>query len=419
MRTRFTCTVALLALLATAPSPCEAQFGIVKRAKQAAAQKAEEEAAKRAAKAVEKEAGKLDGQADTSGAAADAAAAPTGQAAGYSASGAAQPRADAKVWDNYDFVPGSKVIFFTDFSEDKVGNFARGLKYKSGTMDVVERDGVKMLRSTSRGEFMVPAGAKLPERFTLEIDVIAPTKHVGGYDIVAFEGGSAWDRSAGSAEVNWSGGGTLIMGGGQNAGTSTVQLSDAAASQVPGNVTHIRVLMDGPYFKLYNNERRMYNIPELQFKRDSVIRFLLKGGEEAGQETYVTMVRVAESETDVLYDALMARGRWATQGILFATGKSDLKPESTPVLKEIAATLAKYGDLKILIEGHTDNVGSAASNLALSDARAAAVKAALATQYGIDEARITTKGFGDTRPSVPNATATGRAQNRRVEVVKL
>ena len=89
------------------------------------------------------------------------------------------------------------------------------------------------------------------------------------------------------------------------------------------------------------------------------------------------------------------------------------------MLKEIAATLTKYPDLKILIEGHTDNVGSAASNLALSDARAAAVKAALATQYGIDEARISTKGFGDTKPAVPNATATGRAQNRRVEVVKL
>ena len=86
---------------------------------------------------------------------------------------------------------------------------------------------------------------------------------------------------------------------------------------------------------------------------------------------------MAESETDVLYDALTAKGRWATQGILFATGKADLQPESRPVLKEIAATLKQHGDLKILIEGHTDNVGSAASNLALSDARAAAVKAAL------------------------------------------
>jgi OmpA-OmpF porin, OOP family len=88
------------------------------------------------------------------------------------------------------------------------------------------------------------------------------------------------------------------------------------------------------------------------------------------------------------------------------------------VLNEIAATLEKSGDLKILIEGHTDNVGAAASNLALSDARAAAVKTALVSEYGADGARITTKGFGDTKPAAPNATAAGRAQNRRVEVVK-
>ena len=75
-------------------------------------------------------------------------------------------------------------------------------------------------------------------------------------------------------------------------------------------------------------------------------------------------------------------------------------------------------DLKILIEGHTDNVGTPAANLALSDARAAAVKAALVAEHGAAGDRITTKGLGDTKPAVPNATANGRAQNRRVEVVR-
>jgi outer membrane protein OmpA-like peptidoglycan-associated protein len=70
------------------------------------------------------------------------------------------------------------------------------------------------------------------------------------------------------------------------------------------------------------------------------------------------MIRLAESETDVLYDALAAKGRWATQGILFETGRSNLKPESRPVLKEIAATMQKYPDLKLLIEGHTGSRGS-------------------------------------------------------------
>jgi OOP family OmpA-OmpF porin len=63
-------------------------------------------------------------------------------------------------------------------------------------------------------------------------------------------------------------------------------------------------------------------------------------------------------------------------------------------------------------------VGAGAATLALGEARAAAVKAALVRDYAVDGARITTKGLGDTKPAVPNATAAGRAQNRRVEVVK-
>ena len=81
-------------------------------------------------------------------------------------------QAPSKVWDNYDFAPGSRVVFYTDFSEDRVGNFARRLKLLSGAMDVVERDGVKMLRATSRSMFLIPVGKKLPQRFTLEIDIL-------------------------------------------------------------------------------------------------------------------------------------------------------------------------------------------------------------------------------------------------------
>jgi OOP family OmpA-OmpF porin len=330
--------------------------------------------------------------------------------------GVASARQDAKVWDNYDFVPGNKVLFFTDFSEDRVGNFARGLKWKSGPMDVVERDGVRMLRSTGRSEFLIPIGRKLPERFTLEIDVIAPPEPTGGYDLVAFEGGTELERGDASTEINWQTDGTMLIGGGMNG--NDVRFPDAMQPGLNGQMAHIRVLMDGGYFKLYTNETRIYNIPQLPFRRDAYIRVFVKGGEEPNQATYLASIRVAESETDVLYDALTAKGRWATQGILFETGKSDLKPESRPVLKEIASALTQHGDLRILIEGHTDNVGNPAANLALSEARAAAVKAALVSSFGIEAGRITTKGFGDGKPTLPNTTAAGRAQNRRVEIVK-
>jgi outer membrane protein OmpA-like peptidoglycan-associated protein len=335
---------------------------------------------------------------------------------------AAAPQASAKaagpkVWENYDFVPGNKVIFFTDFSEDKVGNFARRLKYVSGPVEVVERDGAKVLRATGRGHFRIPLGRKLPEKFTLEIDAIAPLSGVMN-EAIAFEGTPDRDAGDNSVIVTWNPQGGWLYGAQFNASNGAVMVPDAMHEVYAGKVVHLRVLMDGAYFKLYANERRLHNVPELAFHRDTVIRVQMGGTEEEGQEVYITSIRVAESETDVLYDALANKGRWATQGILFATGKAELQPESRPVLKEIAATLKEHPELKILIEGHTDNVGVPASNLTLSDARAAAVKAALVADFGIDGARVTTKGLGDTKPAMPNATAEGRAQNRRVEIVK-
>jgi len=324
--------------------------------------------------------------------------------------------ADAKVWENYDFVPGSKVLFYTDFSEDRVGNFARGLKYLSGPMEIVERGDVKVLRATGVGELLIPLGRKLPPKFTLEVDILTAASAPLG-DRVRVEGGKSHDQGdEHSVEISWGPQHITLHGGGQNRSDSQLHLTDEEAAKYVDRPAHLRILMDSGYFKMYSNEKRLYNIPEVQFRRDSVIRLALVA--DADNPLFITNVRVAESETDVLYDALLKKGRWATQGILFATGKADLQPESRPVLKEIASTMKKYGDLKILIEGHTDNVGAAASNLALSDARAAAVKAALVSDFGADGARITTKGFGDTKPAGPNTTAVGRAQNRRVEIVK-
>ena len=99
----------------------------------------------------------------------------------------------------------------------------------------------------------------------------------------------------------------------------------------------------------------------------------------------------------------------------FETGKADLLPESYAVLDELVAYLVRKDDEKIELGGHTDNVGSAKSNLALSDARANTVRAYLLTK-GIDPARVTAKGYGFSVPIASNKTAEGRAQNRRTEV---
>ena len=118
---------------------------------------------------------------------------------------------------------------------------------------------------------------------------------------------------------------------------------------------------------------------------------------------------------DIL-SALNQAGR-ITLYINFDTGKSIIKSESETIVKQIVAMMKENPDLKISIEGHTDNVGNAAANLALSEQRAKAVMNALVAQ-GIAANRLSAVGFGQTKPATDNSTEEGRAKNRRVELVK-
>ena len=102
--------------------------------------------------------------------------------------------------------------------------------------------------------------------------------------------------------------------------------------------------------------------------------------------------------------------------LLFATGKSDLTGGAGPNLDKLAAFLGEYPDRTVLIEGHTDSVGSEESNYFLSQRRADSVKSYLVGR-GVPANRLSTKGLGQGSPVASNDTATGRQQSRRVEVV--
>ena len=103
-------------------------------------------------------------------------------------------------------------------------------------------------------------------------------------------------------------------------------------------------------------------------------------------------------------------------GIYFNSGSAVLLEESEPMLRQIAAMIEASPAKQLTVEGHTDNIGSAAYNLDLSTRRAEAVRTALITRYGVTASRLAAKGFGFTRPVDTNATYVGRAHNRRVEI---
>ncbi|MBN1625699.1 MAG: OmpA family protein [Deltaproteobacteria bacterium] len=115
--------------------------------------------------------------------------------------------------------------------------------------------------------------------------------------------------------------------------------------------------------------------------------------------------------------ALDAEGRVQLNDILFDLDKATLQPESTKQLQDVVTLLKENPDLKLEVQGHTDNQGDEDYNLKLSQRRAETVVAYLGL-FGIDSARLTPKGFGESTPVVSNDTEEGRAKNRRVELVK-
>ncbi|MDP8982457.1 MAG: OmpA family protein [Acidobacteriota bacterium] len=123
------------------------------------------------------------------------------------------------------------------------------------------------------------------------------------------------------------------------------------------------------------------------------------------------------ADASSLSDELNKTGHVAVYGIHFDTGKATLQADSESVLGELAKLLQQDSGLKLRVEGHTDNVGSAAANQGLSEKRASAVVAWLVA-HGVNASRLLAKGMGQTAPVADNSTEDGRAKNRRVELVK-
>ena len=145
------------------------------------------------------------------------------------------------------------------------------------------------------------------------------------------------------------------------------------------------------------------------------------GGNDNNDFYELTILEIEAMKQEItsndILTALNTDGRIALY-INFETGKSDIKQESQKNIDQIVEMLKSNPTLKISIEGHTDNVGNLLSNQTLSENRAKAIMNAIISK-GIDKLRLSSKGWGQTKPIGDNKTEDGRAKNRRVEIVKL
>jgi OmpA-OmpF porin, OOP family len=171
--------------------------------------------------------------------------------------------------------------------------------------------------------------------------------------------------------------------------------------------------------RYYVNGERVMDVNQINLPELGEIQVYIDGPGSNDRTGFIgfQLVRFAESTPD-FSQIISSSGRYVTHGILFDTDSDQIKPESAAVIKMIARGLETNPALKLLIEGHTDSVGNADRNLDLSKRRAEAVKAVLVSQFNVDASRLSTNGLGATKPIDSNDTPQGRAQNRRVELVK-
>lgn len=337
-------------------------------------------------------------------------------------SNAAQP-ASLKAYDNYDFVPGEKIIFADDFTDDRKGEFPTHWRLDYGQGVMTEFDGRKVFALTEgeNGDRAVAIEPRLkkmsgymPASFTVEFDMFADV-HPGDDNLndnwagVNFYGtdeliNTYSDMSFTSDEMALSS---------SNLAEGSKQLpEDMAGANFVGKWHHVAIAFKNKQMKIYLDQVRLYVIPEV---KDAGIN---KFGIRVGGKCVVTNIRIAEGGSMNMIGQKFTDAKIVTHGINFDVDKSTIRPESMGTLNMIVQILKDNPDLKFDIEGFTDNSGNPSHNLSLSQDRANAVKAQL-TSMGVSASRLTTKGFGDTRPIADNSTADGRANNRRVEFVKI
>ncbi len=341
-------------------------------------------------------------------------AANTGATTASTAANADNPSQTApslKTYQNYDFVPGDKVLFEDDFSTDQDGEFPAHWKLDKGQAVINKVNGVPAFFLTEGNYVRVAPRMKtpdnyLPKNFTIEFDFYQKD---GG----VYSGGLLFD---GEGE---SGGGQIFFG--KDVSTSyfknnfDASLPGFSEDNFYGKWHHAAMIKKDNQIKTYIDQYRVMVMPDCECSLTSVF----VGGIGAQDEPIVFKnFRIAEGGGMNMIGKKFTDAKIVTHGINFDVDKATIKPESMGTLNMIVQVMKDNPEIKFEIDGHTDNTGTAQHNKDLSQQRADAAKAQLVSM-GIDASRLTTKGFGDTKPISDNNTFEGKANNRRIEFVKM
>ncbi len=326
-------------------------------------------------------------------------------------------------WAKYDFVPGTEIIFEDNLEGEQNGEFPSKWDLVEGEFENASFDGGNVIYhircNMNGGGGIVPLlkNAKedyLPEEFTIEFDAYFNEQIAGNYHIyfLDFKNQKNLDKTVSYVKKY-----IRIY-------KNSVDGSGIGQNYYPGYKSgvydkstkwrHVAISFNKRALKVYLDDARVINIPNLGYNPTGISFGAQCGSDNHG---YSKNFRIAKGAVP-LYDKFLTNGKFVTTGIKFDVAKATIKPESMGTINYVVKMMTEHPELKFSVEGHTDSDGDTAANLKLSEARAKAVLDAM-VKAGISASRLKSKGLGESKPMSGNDTPEGKAQNRRVEFVKI
>lgn len=318
-------------------------------------------------------------------------------------------------WAKYDFVPGTEIIFEDNQEGEQNGEFPSKWDLAGGVVEnaffdasnviffreIGNTGGITPLLKDSKSDY-------LPEEFTIEFDCYFEKEVYSQRYSVNF-----FASKKQKTVLN-----RLVLYTNQaQYGNTDIQgiYPGASRSNIDKNARwrHIAISFNKRALKVYMDDARLLNIPNIEANPTGLT--IGTTSQKSGYY-FIKNVRIAKGAVP-LYDKFLTDGKFVTTGIKFDVAKASIKPESMGIINYVVKMMTDHPELNFSVEGHTDSDGESASNQKLSEARAKAVTETM-INAGISADRLSSKGYGETKPMTSNDTPEGKAQNRRVEFVK-
>ncbi|HEY0678160.1 MAG TPA: OmpA family protein [Chitinophagaceae bacterium] len=352
------------------------------------------------------------------------------------------PTENFTAYSKFDFVAGEKILYGEDFSQDAIGELPLNWNTSGKAAVVTLKDFTgNWLRMYQNSIYLTANKKEFPKDFTIEFDMILqfnykshtlPLVTVGilsSGDLETTDNALLQTPSVfKSAQLGlrpYANGSSSVSFKSFLNKKEYFTSGDQKMSSLQdyyNKVTHIAMQVQGSRLRIWINSEKAFDIPKALDTQYVFNQLFFKihnsGYKEDEIGFFLSNIKVAAGLPDTRHK-LIDEGQFSTNGILFEIESAAIKPESYGVIKEVAGVLKEHSSVRIKIEGHTSSDGNDASNMKLSERRAAAVKDVLVKDFGIEESRISTAGKGETEPVADNKTREGKLQNRRVAFIKL